>query len=329
VDADFAAGRYWLMLAADSSYALQIDMHGLVPWSEWPMQPDTSPVRVMLEHAGQRFVLQPGEDDAQGWRFDFSKHLATDSQPFDVLAARQVGWAQLPWRWMSAWVALVTVLLAGLRAAQRQREGRRRAEELLRLGKVARLNALGELAAGMAHEVNQPLAAILANTQAAKRLLADMPPDIDTAQTAMAHAVQQAQRAAEVVGRLRRSVEAPEHAADLKAIDLRAAVNSALYLLEPQLQQCSATPVVQAAGAVNVQADPVALEQIIHNLLVNAMQALERVPRGERALTLSLATAGEQGERVCATVDPVSLRMCCRASSSRFSPPATAALVWG
>ena len=60
------------------------------------------------------------------------------------------------------------------------------------------------------------------------------------------------------------------------------------------------TPAVQAVGAVSVWADPVALEQIIHNLLMNAMQALERVPRGERALTLSLATAGEQGElRMC------------------------------
>jgi signal transduction histidine kinase len=296
VDADFTAGRYWLLLAAESSYALQIDMRGLVPWSEWPMQPDTSPVRVMLEHAGQRFVLQPGKDVSRGWRFDFVKHLATDSQPFDVLAARQVGWAQLPWGWMSLWVVLVTLLLAGLLAAQRQREGRRRAEELLRLGQVARLNALGELAAGMAHEVNQPLAAILANTQAAKRLLTDTPPDIATAQTAMAHAVQQAQRAAEVVGRLRRSVQAPEHAAEMKAVDLRAALSSALYLLEPQLQQCGVTPAVQAVGAVSVRADPVALEQIIHNLLMNAMQALERVPRGERALTLSLATAGEQGE---------------------------------
>ena len=260
------------------------------------MQPETSPVRVMLEHTGQRFVLQPGKDNAGGWRFAFSKHLATDSQPFDVVAVLQVGWAQLPWGWMLAWVALVTALLAGLLATQRQREARRRAEELLRLGQVARLNALGELAAGMAHEVNQPLAAVLANTQAAKRLLADNPPDLETAQTAMTHAVQQAQRAAEVVGRLRRSVEMPDRAAEVKTVDLRAALNSALYLLEPQLQQCGVTPAVQAAGAIHLMADPVALEQIIHNLLMNAMQALERVPREERTLTLMLTSNAGQGE---------------------------------
>lgn len=293
--ADFAKARYWLVLAADTGYALQIDMRGLAPWSEWPMRPETSPVRVMLEYAGQRLVLQPGSIGSTGWRFDFAKHLATDSQPFDVVAVSQVRWSQLPWGWMLAWVALVAALLAGVQGAHRQREARRRAEALLRLGKVARLNALGELAAGMAHEVNQPLAAVLANTQAAKRLLADTPPDIETAQSAMASAVQQAQRAAEVVGRLRRAVDAPEGATEIEAVDLHAALSRALYLLAPQLQACGVTPALQAAGAVNVLADPVALEQVIHNLLLNAMQALERVPRGERTLTLSLNAAAAQG----------------------------------
>ncbi len=112
----------------------------------------------------------------------------------------------------------------------------------------------------------------------------------------MVHAVQQAQRAAEVVGRLRRSVETPERAAEVRPVDLHAAVNNALYLLEPQLRQCGVTPLQLGAGALSVQADPVALEQIIHNLLMNAIQALERVPREERTLTLTLATSAGQAE---------------------------------
>ena len=54
---------------------------------------------------------------------------------------------------------------------------------------MARLNTLGELAAGMAHELNQPLTAVLANTQAAQRLLAEDPPELDTARQAMAQMV--------------------------------------------------------------------------------------------------------------------------------------------
>jgi signal transduction histidine kinase len=109
-----------------------------------------------------------------GWRFDFSKVLASDSQAFTVVASRQVGWAELPWRQMAAWAAVVGAVLAGLNGLQRQRVERRRAEELLRLGQVARLNSLGELSAGLAHELNQPLTAVLANTQAARRLLAQL-----------------------------------------------------------------------------------------------------------------------------------------------------------
>ena len=76
-----------------------------------------------------------------------------------------------------------------------------RAEELLRLGQVARLNTLGELAAGMAHELNQPLTAVLANTQAASRLLNEDEPDLETARLAMTQAVDQARRASDVLGR--------------------------------------------------------------------------------------------------------------------------------
>lgn len=79
-------------------------------------------------------------------------------------------------------------MLAAAFARQRQRAERQRTEELLRLGQVARLNTMGELAAGIAHELNQPLTALLANTQATTRLLAEEPPELDTARRAMAQA---------------------------------------------------------------------------------------------------------------------------------------------
>jgi signal transduction histidine kinase len=294
---DFARGRYHLVLAAEpASFALQMDLRAVVPWSEWPMAPDSSPVRVLLEHEGQDWVLQPGRLGQDGWRFNFNKHLAAESQPFDVVATRQVGWLDLPWVWMLAWAALVAAALAGWLALLRQRAARRRAEELLRLGQVARLNTLGELAAGMAHELNQPLTAVLANTQASGRLLDEDPPDLPAIRGAMAQAVEQARRASAVIGRLRRAVERPDLAAQLQAVGLQQAVQNALYLLEPEFNRRNVAPRLDMPGhAVAVLAEPVALEQIIHNLLMNALQALEQVPASERQLVIAVHAHAGQG----------------------------------
>jgi len=295
---DFARGRYHLVLASEpTSYALEMDVRAVVPWSEWPMAHDTSAVRVLLEHEGQDWVLQPGRLGQGGWRFDFRKHLAAESQPFDVVARRQIGWNELPWTGMLGWSALVAAALAGGLALMGQRAARRRAEELLRLGQVARLNTLGELAAGMAHELNQPLTALLANTQASMRLLEEAPPDMPTIRSAMAQAVEQARRASAVVSRLRRAVERPDLAAQLQPVDLQQAVQSALYLLEPEFRRREVVPLVDAPPAsVTVMAEPVALEQIIHNLLMNALQALEQVPAKERQLAVAVKTAAGGGE---------------------------------
>jgi len=294
---DLNRGHYQLVLAAEpTSFALQLDLHAVVPWSEWPMAPDTSPVRVTLTHEGQSFVVQPGHLQGGGWLFEFHKHLAAESQPFDVVAVRQVGWGELPWGWMLGWAALMAALLLAGRLLLRQRTERQRAEELLRLGQVARLNTLGELAAGMAHELNQPLTAVLANTQAASRMLNDEPPELASARGAMMQAVEQARRASDVVGRLRRAVERPDSTAHTQPVELEDAVRNVLYLLEPEFRRHHVVSQLDAGtGPTTVLAEPVALEQIIHNLLMNAQQALEQVPAGERQLTVTVNTQGPLG----------------------------------
>ncbi len=182
--------------------------------------------------------------------------------------------------------------MAALRALLRQRVARRRAEQLLQLGQVARLNTLGELAAGMAHELNQPLTAVLSNSQAARRLLAEDPPEMDAARQAMTQAAEQAKRASAVVGRLRRLVEQPGLAPQAEPLDLNQAVAEALYLLEPELRrrqvQVKVQMKVQAADLPAAQADPVAVQQILHNLLVNALQAMHEQPPATRHLRVEL-----------------------------------------
>ena len=298
---DLAHGRYTLVTGATPfSYALDIDLAGSVPWHDWPMNPQRSPVRLSLQRDGQQLVLQPGTlstSRERGWRFGLSKALASPSQPFDLVAERQIGWGELPWRAIAGWALAMAVLLAGLWAAQRQRVERRRAEELLRLGQVARLNALGELSAGLAHELNQPLTAVLANAQAARRLLDDEPPDLATARDAMGQAVEQARRAAGVVGRLRRVIERPEAGGDTKPLVLQEVVRSAMHLLAPEFAKhdVAAQFDASAQAPVRVQAEAVALEQIVHNLLMNALQALELVPAAERRLVVSVGRNGQEG----------------------------------
>lgn len=292
---DLAAGRYHLVLAgAPASYALHIDLRTTIPADEWPMDMATSPVQVTLEQGGQAFVVQPGRTGPGAWSrsFDFHKLLASPSQPLTVVARRSVGLHELPWWGMLGWCVLTALLWGAGHALRHQRVARQRAEELLRLGQVARLNTLGELAAGMAHELNQPLTALLSSTQAAQRLLADDPPDLPTAQTAMARAVEQARRASSVVGRLRRLVERPDLAGQAQPLALPTAVQDVLHLLEPELAQRSVAPeVTTAADLPSVLAEPVALQQIVHNLLMNALQALEQVPPAERRLHLTLQQA--------------------------------------
>ena len=302
--ADWATGRFWLVMAArPASYALQLDARAMVPEAEWPIAPD-SPVRVALAQGGQRLALHAGQGVATPWHFAFSKRLAAESQPFDVVLERDLPWSALPWGRAAGMAVGLALLLRGLASAQRQRRDRRRAEDLLRLGQVARLNTLGELAAGMAHELNQPLTAVLANTQAAGRLLDDDPPDLATARTAMTQAAQQARRASDVVARLRRTVERPDLAAPVQAVRLDDAVRNALYLLEPECRRRAVQPVLESAPPVTVLADPVALEQILHNLLMNALQALEGVDAGERRLVITLQADAAQGQLTVADTGP-------------------------
>lgn len=301
---DTERGRYVLLQATSSgSFAAHIDIRTMVPWSEWPMRPETSTVRVVLALGERSVMLQPGMPLPGLGTFNFRKRLAADSQPFDVVLDRTVVGSDLPWPTLGAWLAVVLAAALTALALARQQERRRRAEELLRLGQVARLSTLGELAAGMAHELNQPLAALSAGTQAARRLIDEDPPELDTAREAMARAVEQARRAADVLARLRRLVERPGDPSQHQSLDFGKVVRDVLNLLEPELQRHAVRCRLETS-AVAVIADPIALEQIVHNLVMNAIQALGTMPTDKRSIEVSVVQIADEGVLTIADSGP-------------------------
>ena len=292
---DPSRGQYTLLRAGQpASYALRIDMARMVPWAEWPL-PREGPVHAELRLGAGPWLIQPGLAPAGPWLFGADKVLASDSQNFELRVSRVVAWTELPWPGVAAWCLASMALVLGLATWRRQRAATRRAQELLRLGQVGRLNALGEMAAGMAHELNQPLTAVLASTQAAQRLLDDETPDLATLRQALQHSAQQARRAGEVVGRLRRLVQVPDADAAPQDLALAPLLRNVLDLVHmPGVQP-------ELGGldeALRVRADPVALEQLLHNLLLNAVQALDRVPPHQRRLAIASRVDADQVQLV-------------------------------
>lgn len=291
---DPAARRFTLRRGAGAeAVAVEVDIDRWLPAPDWPFAAD-GPAAVRLVLGPQALVLAPGRP-ARGVTegFVFAKRLGTEGLPFELQVQRATGPEDWPWARLLLVAAVLAAMAAAAAALQRQRAARARAEALLRLDRVARLNTLGEMGAGLAHELNQPLTAVLASTQAARRLVDDDAPPL--LREALDQAAGQARRAADVVARLRRRVEQPHAAPELQALDLRAAAQEALALLQPEL--CAAGVVATLAGpACRVRADPVALAQILHNLLRNALQALATQPAGPR--TLALAVAPEAGHGV-------------------------------
>lgn len=296
---DAAGGHYDLVLAGKpASFALRIELARWVPWADWPFDRGGA-VSAELEQGGQRLRLQAGQA-ATVWRggvtpgFVFQKALDTPSQPFVLHVQGATGPADWPWARLSMLATVLMATAAAAAALQRQRQRRRRAEQLLRLARTSRLNALGELAAGVAHELNQPLTAVIASAQAARRMLEDDPLPQTNLKEALTRACDQARRAAEVIARLRRLVERPGGSAAVRPVALGDAARRALALLQPELQRLALRPQIEDAG-VTVAADPVALEQILHNLLNNALQAMGAVPAEQRRLQMCIAAESGRG----------------------------------
>lgn len=178
---------------------------------------------------------------------------------------------------------------------------RKLAEEELRQGQerlthVGRLSTMGEMATGLAHEINQPLTAIATYAQAAVRMI-DAPGGTDTAELRepLVQITAQALRAGEVIRRLRAFVK--NRATRTETIDLNRLIEDLRVLAEPDARINDVRLTVELAPAVPaVSADPVQIQQVLLNLIRNAIDATLEAPGAPREVLVQSVSRPDEIE---------------------------------
>jgi two-component system, LuxR family, sensor kinase FixL len=159
------------------------------------------------------------------------------------------------------------------------------------LAHLTRVSTMGELAASLAHELNQPLTAILSNTQAAQRFLAAEPPDVEELREILKDIVQDDSRASEVIQRIRALVKKEELA--FASLDLASVVRDVAALVHSDaILQGTRILVEIKSGLPLVRGDKVQLQQVVLNLLLNAFDAMKDCPAHEREVKVQAETVG-------------------------------------
>ena len=259
------AARYGLMLGIDVEKLL--DEAGPF-WSR-------AGVALAVSLPDGRPLLRRGEIAET---FRFFRILGSESQPLRLETGMKIGFADLFPPVITALVlaAVALAYLATLSTLRQRRRTRRAMEQARlsaldsRLAHASRVNALGEMASGLAHELTQPLTAILAQAQAGRRLLGRS----DTAALApvLDDTVTQARRASAILERFRNWSR--PHKAPTSAFDLRDALRNVEALLAPQAASHGVRLEFEVPEQpVPVVADPVEMEQVAFNLVRNAIDA--------------------------------------------------------
>ena len=151
------------------------------------------------------------------------------------------------------------------------------------LARVARVSALGAFSASLAHEINQPLAALVTNSDVALRMLSGDTPNIAMAERAVMRSGRDARRASEIIARMRAMItKGPPVATDF---DLNEAISEVLTLTEGEQQRLDVTAEADLTkDVVMIRGDRVQFQQVVLNLVQNAIEAMRSNPQEERRL---------------------------------------------
>jgi signal transduction histidine kinase len=219
--------------------------------------------------------------ELQRWNISESK-----LPPGSVVEFRQ----RTAWQQYSGWIAgaagmicLQSVMIAALVVQRRQRQRiqaelrRNRAE----LAHVTRITTMDGLASSIAHEINQPLTAILANAQAAQNFLAGDSADLSEVREILQDIVSDNRRASDVISRLRAMVKKEE--TKFGSVDMSSVIRETVLLVNSDAVFRNVRVLVDGSAALpDARGDRIQLQQVVLNLLVNAFEAMKNVPVDER-----------------------------------------------
>jgi signal transduction histidine kinase len=219
------------------------------------------------------------------WSLDAAR-LPSDC---DLRFVERPAWRQYLWQIALGLLILVvqSVLIVAL-VIQRRRRRLAEEESQARLSEVVHMNrrvAMGELAASIAHELNQPLGAIYNNVGAAQVLIGRAPPDLKEVADILDDIKQDDRRASEVISRLRSMLrKAPGNVEELALDEV---VDGVLSLLRAEAESKGVSLRTEFEPDLpRIRADAVQLQQVILNLALNGLEAVRSQPEGQRQLTI-------------------------------------------
>jgi signal transduction histidine kinase len=242
-------------------------------------------------------VATNGHLDRVDWRALRRWNLNEGSlRPDTDVRFRELGlWAQ--YRWEMAAVALVLLIQASLITGLLLERSRRRVTEtkydqrVLELAHMNRTAAAGAMSASIAHELNQPLGAILSNAEAAELLLTANPLDVEQIRDILADIRQADERAGEIIAGLRRLLTRRD--VERQDINVGAVIGDVVQLLAPEARERRIVIAVdEVRPDLQVRADSVHLHQVLLNLALNGMDAMPDGAAGPRRITFAAAPSG-------------------------------------
>jgi len=175
-------------------------------------------------------------------------------------------------------------------ALREQLTERKRTEEALReaqaeLAHVTRVMTMGELTALIAHEINQPLAAVVTNANACLRWLMGPIPNLDEAREALARITRDGNRASDVIGRIRALVK--KSGTEKARLDLNEAIQEVVGLVQSEIQKSGVTLQMELADDLpQILGNRVQLQQVILNLVMNGIEAMDTVTDRPREILI-------------------------------------------